>query len=147
MQAMGNGNSCSVACITAGLLFRFVPFVKTCSAIQCKFAVVSQRQLHEALMLADAVSLMCTLPTCHCTTMCCMAQRHFGRRHHAKWSTALFLSVLSVLVSNAGSRPASAKWTQNKSGPPLTASLQEQLNEKMGKLAFAGVTQVKFACN
>ncbi|KAA6419574.1 MAG: hypothetical protein FRX49_10499 [Trebouxia sp. A1-2] len=41
----------------------------------------------------------------------------------------------------AGSRPTSAKWSKSRAGAQLTTSLQEQLNQKMGKLAFAGVMQ------
>ena len=44
---------------------------------------------------------------------------------------------------NAGSRPTSAKWSQSRARVQLTSSLQEQLNVKMGRLAFAGVMQVQ----
>ena len=46
-----------------------------------------------------------------------------------------------------GSRPTSAKWSKSRTGSQLTTSLQEQLDQKMGKLAFAGVMQVSYMCH
>ena len=55
------------------------------------------------------------------------------------------ITVVPMLTSgsDAGSRPTSAKWSQSRVKVQLTSSLQEQLNVKMGKLAFAGVVQVQ----
>ncbi|DBA77662.1 TPA: hypothetical protein ACH3X1_009458 [Trebouxia sp. C0004] len=41
----------------------------------------------------------------------------------------------------AGSRPTTAKWSKSRAAAHLTTGLQEQLNQKMGKLACVGVMQ------